>query len=275
MQVGSGGTASTSGRSCHMAPVSCGPSAWHYFPPVHFHRSRSMSRSDSCTSTPLLLHGLARHRTRLVPATPAVCQAQKTKQESERPVMERLESDLIAGVESNGNGNGVKRNGSKAPSRNSATNVADRMNAPPAQTSQDDEDNVDSGEQSQSSNGGTVAKAASNVPGGITAADSMSAPKPASFWLPQPEVMHQVQRFAFYSWLRVLHQPAVGAIGVCLHVRQTDSCFLLHASFYAAFPLACHGRCPHNCQHPCLSAARTALMQLCSLVAYLSGFAWY
>ena len=128
-----------------------------------------------------------------MPATLAVCQAQKTKQESERPVMERLESDLIAGVESNGNGNGVKRSGSKAPSRNSATNVADRMKAPPAQTSQDDDDNVDSGEQSQSSNGGTVAKAASKVPGGITAADNMSAPKPASFWLPQPEVMHQVK----------------------------------------------------------------------------------
>ena len=180
--------ASTSGRS---SPTALASSALHYFPSVQLHRSRNISRPNS-SSTPLLQHGLARHRTRLVPATPAVCQAQKTKQESERPVMERLESDLIAGTESNGNG--VKRNGSKAPSKNSATNVADRMEAPPAETSQDDDDeNIDSGEQSHSSNGGKIAKAASKVPGGITDADSLSAPKPASFWLPQPEVMNPVR----------------------------------------------------------------------------------
>ena len=106
--------------------------------------------------------------------------------------MERIESDLIASVESNGNG--VKRNGSKAPSKNSATNVADRTQPPPAETSQDDDENVDSGEQSPSSNSGTLAKAASKVPGGITEADNLSSPKPASFWLPQPEVMSQVRR---------------------------------------------------------------------------------
>ena len=179
--------ASTSGRS---SPTALAPSALHYFPSVQSQRFRRILRPNS-TITPLLQHGLARHRTRLVPATPAKCQAQKTKQESERPVMERLESDLIAGTESNGNG--VKRNGSKAPSKNSATNVADRMEAPPAETSQDDDENIDSGEQSHSSNGGKIAKAASKVPGGITEADNLSAPKPASFWLPQPEVMHPVR----------------------------------------------------------------------------------
>lgn len=111
--------------------------------------------------------------------------------------MERVESDLIAGAESNGTG--VKRTGSAAPKKNSATNVADRVEAAPAETSQDGDENVDSGEQSQTSNGGTVANAASKVPGGITEADSPSSLKPASFWLPQPEVMREVSKF--YTWL--------------------------------------------------------------------------
>lgn len=107
--------------------------------------------------------------------------------------MERLESDLIAGVSSNGNGNGVKRNSSTAPQKNAATNVADRTDdtpddTPEAETSQDGDDNVDSGAQShQERSNGTPAKAASKVPGGVTEADNLSAPKPASFWLPHPE----------------------------------------------------------------------------------------
>lgn len=202
--------ASTSGRSSHVASALHFCPQLHYLQPLHCNRSRSIQRPDSCTSTPLLQYALARHRARLGPATPAVCQAQKTKQESERPVMERLESDLIAGIESNGNG--VKRNGSKAPSKNFATNVADRTEAPPAQTSQDEDENNDSGEQSQSSNSGTVAKAASKVPGGITEADNLSAPKPASFWLPQPEVMTQVRRRCFPLRFCIIAQPAAGVI---------------------------------------------------------------
>lgn len=185
--------ASTSGRSISVASAPSWSSAWQQAPRPQMHRSRSSLRSNRCTTTPLLRVGLSTHRTRLLPAAPIVCQAQKTKQESERPVMERVESDLIAGAESNGNG--VKRNGSAAPSKNSATNVADRTEAAPAETSQDGDDNVDSGEQSQSSNGGTVAKVASKVPRGITEADSPSSPKPASFWLPQPEIMREVRRF--------------------------------------------------------------------------------
>ena len=218
--------ASTSGRSSHMAVASFGPSASHHYLSIHLHRSRSTARPDSCTSIPLLRHGPARHRTRLVPATPAVCQAQKTKQESERPVMERLESDLIAGIESNGNG--VKRNGSKAPSNNSATNVADRTEELPAEKLQDDDENNDPGEQSHSVNGSTIAKAASKVPGGVTEADNLSAPKPASFWLPQPEVMHQVCPWGSRS---------VGASTVvCLDGRQISilycfACLMLCCAF--------------------------------------------
>lgn len=116
------------------------------------------------------------------------CQAQTSQQESERPVMEKLESDLIAGSSSNGNGNGVRRNGSKAPSRNSATNIADKTDTSPAGESQDEGDNNDSGAQSHSErSGGTPAKAASKVPGGVTEGDNVSTPKPASFWLPHPE----------------------------------------------------------------------------------------
>ena len=184
--------ASTSGRSSLVGSKTCWPSVLHQTSPLQKRKSRSILCPDTvCSSTPLLRHALARHRARPVAAT--VCQAQKTKQESERPVMERLESDMIAGVDSNGNG--VQRNGSKAPSKNSATNVADRTNTPPAETSQDEDGNVDSGAQSheERSNGSTLAKAASKVPGGLTEADSMSALKPASFWLPQPEVMQQVR----------------------------------------------------------------------------------
>lgn len=185
--------ASTSGRPIAAASAPCWPATWQHSPRQQMHRSRSSLRPASCTSTALLRFGLATHRTRLLPATPLVCQAQKTKEESERPVMERVESELIAGAESNGNG--VERNGSAAPNKNSATNVADRTEAAPAETSQDGDENVDSGEQSHSANGGTVATAAAKVPGGITEADSPSSPKPASFWLPQPEVMREVSRF--------------------------------------------------------------------------------
>lgn len=121
------------------------------------------------------------------------CQAQKTQQESERPVMEQLESDLVAGTSSsngsdNGSANGVGRNGSKAPSKNSATNIADRIDSKPAEESQDEGDNNDSGAQSHGErSGGIPAKAASKVPGGVTEGDNVSAPKPASFWLPHPE----------------------------------------------------------------------------------------
>jgi len=49
-------------------------------------------------------------------------------------------------------------------------------------------DNNDSGAQSHSErSGGTPAKAASKVPGGVTEGDNVSTPKPASFWLPHPE----------------------------------------------------------------------------------------
>ena len=112
-----------------------------------------------------------------------ICQAPKTEA-SERPVMEQLESDLIAGA-SNGNGNGlVRRN--KAPTKNSATNIADKVDTRPVEASTDDE--ADSGAQSPSDRSGKkAAKAASKVPGGVTEADNISAPKPASFWLPHPE----------------------------------------------------------------------------------------
>ena len=122
--------------------------------------------------------------------------------------MERLESDLIAGVSTNGNGNGngVKRNGSAAPKKNAATNVADRTDDVPedteAEASQDGDDNVASGAQShQERSNGTPAKAASKVPGGVTEADNLSAPKPASFWLPhpEPEDMPQVNKMFLVS----------------------------------------------------------------------------
>ena len=111
------------------------------------------------------------------------CQAPKTEA-SERPVMEQLESDLIAGA-SNGNGNGVVRR-NKAPTKNSATNIADKVDTRPAEASTDDD--ADSGAQSPSDRSGKkAAKAATKVPGGVTEADNISAPKPASFWLPHPE----------------------------------------------------------------------------------------
>ena len=186
--------ASTSGRSSVLGPKACSPSALCRFTQPGTRKLRSTVFHDSlCNSTPLRRLGLARHAATLMPARPTVCQAQKTKQESERPVMEQVESDLIAGSDSNGNG--VKRNGSKAPIKNSATNVADRTDTPPAQTSQDEDGNVDSGAQShkERSNGASVT-AASKVPGGITEADSPSAPKPASFWLPhqEPEDLRKV-----------------------------------------------------------------------------------
>lgn len=184
--------ASTSGRSSVLGPKACCPSALHQSPS---RKTFSTVLHDSLGHTsPLLQQGLARHRAKLVSTGPTVCRAQKTKQESERPVMERVESDLIAGA--NSNGNGVKRNGSTAPTKNSATNVADRTDTPPAQTSQDEDGNVDSGAQSheERSNGASV-KAAAKVPGGITEADNMSAPKPASFWLPhqEPEDLRKVR----------------------------------------------------------------------------------
>lgn len=114
--------------------------------------------------------------------------------------MEQLESDLITGTSSsngsdNNNGNGVKRNGSKAPSKNSATNIADRIDTKPAEESQDEGDNNDSGAQSHDErSGGTPAKAASKVPGGVTEGDNISAPKPASFWLPHPEPGDIIQK---------------------------------------------------------------------------------
>lgn len=188
-QVGSGSMASTSGRSGVLGLTALYQSAQPGTRKFH----STVLHDSLCSHSPLRRLMLARHGTTLAPARPPVCQAQKTKQESERPVMERVESDLIAGSDSNGNG--VKRNGSKAPTKNSATNVADRTDTPPAQTSQDEDGNVDSGAQSheERSNGASLT-AASKVPGGITEADSMSAPKPASFWLPhqEPEDLRKV-----------------------------------------------------------------------------------
>ena len=191
LQVLSGAKASTSGRLPNLAPAQCHSSAGvqHDF-------------SSSCSPYQILLTqartqgtaGLQRSFVRGCPkrckSGPTTCQAQKTQQESERPVMEQLETDLITGTSHNGNGssNGAKSNGSRAPSKNSATNIADRTEDRPAEESQDEGDNNDSGAQSHSErSGGTPAKAASKVPGGVTEADNVSAPKPASFWLPHPE----------------------------------------------------------------------------------------
>ena len=187
LQVLSGAKASTSGRLPAAAVSQCLQYASNQ-PPALFGRFRTKAlpgpaRPGTAGSKHTVSCGIIQSQPRQV-----ACQAQKSQQETERPVMEQLESDLIAGSSSNGNGNGASRNGSKAPSRNSATNIADKMDTSPAEESQDEGDNNDSGAQSHSErSGGKPAKAASKVPGGVTEGDNVSAPKPASFWLPHPE----------------------------------------------------------------------------------------
>lgn len=192
LQAVSGARASTSGRLLATALTQC-----------QNHASAQVSPILPGRSFPNAIRRAARQGTaggrQTIPSCSwtcttsrsVTCQAQKTQQESERPVMEQLESDLIAGTSSsngNSNGDGVGRNGSKAPSKNSATNIADRIDSKPAEESQDEGDNNDSGAQSHGErSGGTPAKAASKVPGGVTEGDNISAPKPASFWLPHPE----------------------------------------------------------------------------------------
>ena len=187
LQVLSGARASTSGR----LPAAAVPQCLQYasIQPTALSgrfRIRALPRTarlGTAGSKHAVSCGILRSRPRQV-----AYQAQKSQQETERPVMEQLESDLIAGSSSNGNGNGARSNGSKAPSKNSATNIADKIDTRPAEESQDEGDNNDSGAQSHGKrSGGTPAKAASKVPGGVTEGDNVSAPKPASFWLPHPE----------------------------------------------------------------------------------------
>ncbi|DBB14997.1 hypothetical protein WJX82_007629 [Trebouxia sp. C0006] len=187
VRVLSGARASTSGR----LPAAAVPQCLQYasIQPTALSgrfRIRALPRTarlGTAGSKHAVSCGILRSRPRQV-----AYQAQKSQQETERPVMEQLESDLIAGSSSNGNGNGARSNGSKAPSKNSATNIADKIDTRPAEESQDEGDNNDSGAQSHGKrSGGTPAKAASKVPGGVTEGDNVSAPKPASFWLPHPE----------------------------------------------------------------------------------------
>ncbi|KAL3158654.1 hypothetical protein ABBQ32_011397 [Trebouxia sp. C0010 RCD-2024] len=217
-RVGSGSMASTSGRSGVLGPTALYQSAQSGTRKFH----STVLHDSLCNHSPLRQLRLARHGATLVPPRPTVCQAQKTKQESERPVMERVESDLIAGS----NGNGVKRNGSKAPTKNSATNVADRNDTPPAQTSQDEDGNVDSGAQSheERSNGASLA-ATSKVPGGITEADSMSAPKPASFWLPHQEP-EDLRKARATSGPELYMQRAIDFKDVMVTAPRTISTFI-------------------------------------------------
>ncbi len=194
--------------------------------------------------------GIVRSRSRQV-----ACQAQKSQQETERPVMEQLESDLIAGSSSNGNGNSARRNGSKAPSKNSATNIADKIDTRPAEESQDEGDNNDSGAQSHSErSGGTPAKAASKVPGGVTEGDNLSAPKPASFWLPHPEagdivpVQFQLQALLSYCTLACLCYLCMWSLlllACCVAACQVTMVAWLH--FSDLYQPAAHCSWPSLC----------------------------
>ena len=242
LQVASGGQTSTSGRAT-VTNSRCRR--------IHDVLLGAVSQ-PKLPYNPLRVEGL-RETTALRPHRTAakqtfrnltLCQAQKTKQESERPVMERLESDLIAGVSSNGNG--VKRTGSAAPTKNSATNIADRTDdIPEAETSQDDDGNVDSGAQShEERSNGTAAKAASKVPGGVTEADNLSAPKPASFWLPhpEPEDMPQVTALGNLLFMPAIvykHvQPALAAtVNRCHGVTcNVDAMYYVRQLIYPSFP---------------------------------------
>lgn len=208
----SGAGASTSGR-CYQSPVqaACMSLQRHH----NLQQSSSIYARNKVQDVQLLCNYSVRHSQKRGP------QLVTCAQQSERPVMEQMESELITSTDSSDG----RSNGSKAPKANSATNVADchangssgqngsaeqdsmsehngsasqngssrqnvseqAKNGSVAHASQDEE-NSDAGAQtknSTSSNGNE--KAAARVPGGITDADSDSTPKPASFWLPHPE----------------------------------------------------------------------------------------
>ena len=206
LQAASGTRASTSGRLPAFSFGHCHVHAGAQPTPMYSCKPRSATavhttRHNTNRLSPPVRCGSNCHKAKLVK-----CQAQKNQQESERPVMEQVESDLIAGSSNgngnssgkrNGNGNGARSNGSRAPLKNSATNIADKTESQPAEESQDEGDNSDAGAQSHSErSNGTPAKAASKVPGGVTEADNINAPKPASFWLPHPEPGDIVQVYA-------------------------------------------------------------------------------
>ena len=184
LQVMSGYKASTSGRLPSLAPVARFQYKRRVQPvTLSARKSCSIYCTPGCKAGTVEIKRICPVHFRLV-----TCQAQNSQQESERPVMEQMESDLIAGGSGDSTGNGARSNGDRAPLRNAATNAADKSVDRPAEESHDEGDNNDAGAQSHSErSGGAPAKAANKLPGGVTDSDNVSAPKPASFWLPHPE----------------------------------------------------------------------------------------